>query len=212
LNKSLAIVVGLLCAGSAAAAPSAARAEALAPALTDQSIAKLGGGTLLLERDIQDEVIGDSQVRIEFDRLGLETACAIYNRSLDKVVAKHGPQYTRLLAAAMRQHVPADVLASRIVPSLEHAPLIAYRKRILDSLAGTSGGLINGARSELRQSFLSAAVRTEPAGGAGIFADWDLEKPLARKIACSLLGGSVPGTLAQRKIPFDGFFQRKDTR
>jgi hypothetical protein len=164
-----------------------------------------------LERAARGAVIADRQVKSEFDRLGLETACSLYNRSLKTVVENRSAAFTPILVAAMRKHIPDEVLGSRsTLPSLD-AGLISYRTGILRELDQVAGPLYDGARGELRASFLAAAAGTAGRGGAGIFADWDLERPLAREVACSIYSARPEGR-AQRKLFFDGLLKRKDRR
>jgi hypothetical protein len=176
-----------------------------------ERVAQLGGGTFMFQSRIQDEVIADAQVKAEFDRLGLETACSIYNRSLDAVVETHSGAFTALLVAAMREHIPDEILASpSTLPGL-NAGLISYRTRILRNLDQAAAPLYLRGRSELRATFLSAAGQAAGGGGAGIFEDWDLERPPARQVACFILSAK-PERRAQLKVTFDGPYKRKDQR
>ncbi|HEU0098900.1 MAG TPA: hypothetical protein VFQ67_09020 [Allosphingosinicella sp.] len=203
-------VLGLAWAGATVAMPNAVAAGDRIVA-NDDRVAQLAGGFFLFDRAVEDQVIVDPAVVSEFRRIGLFTACSIYNRGLVEVKARHGPQFTRVLVDSVRAHVPPAVLESRTNFGWESGAMMAYRKRILTDLERNAGAILALAREELLARVLvGAAVEMDegPVRMASGFEDWDLERPLARKTACHLLAGR-PENLAARKSAFDGFFVRR---
>jgi hypothetical protein len=204
------VVLGLAWAGATVAVPSAVAAGDRIEA-TDDRVAQLAGGLFLFNRAVEDEVIGDPAVVSEFRRIGLFTACSIYNRGLAEVTARHGPKFTRMLVEAVRAHIPPGVLVSRTNFGWESGTMMAYRKRILTDLERNAGATFAIAREELLARVLVGAageMDEGPVRTASGFEDWDLDRPLARKTACRLLAGR-PDNLAARKSAFDGFFVRR---
>ena len=208
----------ILTAAIALAAVAASQAGAAAPApemletpRSDDQIASLGGGTLLLARSIEDAVLADGALTGEFRRIGIRQGCAIHNRALGEASTRYKAEFDGILVAAMRKHVPATMLNARYAFPWGSAQMMAYEKRVVGEVETSGSAMFARARVAVLDAFLSAAA-VQPAAPAEAasapFADWDLERHGARKIACLVLR-APPEHVAARKLPFNGFFSKK---
>lgn len=171
----------------------------------------VGGGGFLFGMLIENALFADGEVVAQFRRIGVDSACSIFNRHYPAAVASHQSQFRPVLIGAVRSQVPADILRADRPLAWEMAPIQARKLRIIDEVERSGASVLAAARGELRAAFLTEARQAAVAeGAASAFSDWDLESPLARRRACMLLRAGPPEHFAARKAPFDGFFRRGD--
>ena len=204
-----AAAVAVVAAALQAAAPTAA-GETQAPK-SDAEVVRLGGGTLLLAQGIDGPLFSEEAAVSQFRRIGIESACGIYNRALDAATATYKPRFEPFLVSAMRRHVPAELLGASPGWPWGSGRMLRYEVRIRTDVERDASDVLAAARKTVRDAFLSDAARQPEAKGdavAGRFADWDLDRYGARKVACLILRGPAEH-VAARKLPFNGFFSKK---
>lgn len=181
-------------------------------ALTDENIFAQGGKDFLLVSAINAVLFEDARVQGALRRAGLEQGCVLIQAARRQVVDNNRPEFRAHLIAAMRAIVPAERMATST--NLIIGGLGAYRARVTRQVESTGSAVLTRAASEARASALAAlgsASPVAPREAAGRFADWRLDRPLSREIACNLVVSSqnrTPEEFASMKRAFDGFYRR----
>jgi hypothetical protein len=207
---ALLLAFGVVADGPAADPAGSAQAP-VSQEISDERIVYLGGRDLLFSNAIEELMLSDAEVQSQFHRAGIDSACSSYNRALVAVRERYGAEYRSMLISTVREQVPNDVLAHRMNYGWDSGVMTIYKNRVRAAMDRDGADLYSRARHDLREQFLAGVASeptVDPRNAAGAFAGWDLERPLARKIACMLYRAGPTETFAQRKLPFDGLMQR----
>jgi hypothetical protein len=181
-----------------------------APVGSDEYVYRAGGATLLLAEQIEEPVIADPNVEREFARIGIDRACAIYSPRMRSVITAYEQRFRPLLIQSMRARVSPEYFDGNHLIAWGGAQMEARKRLIAMDIERSGDNLFARARAELRRRFLEKAARapgTDPKRAPGAFADWHLDKPIARRIACSILRGPAD-SFAKRKQIFDVFYRK----
>ena len=189
-----------------------AAAAQVAIELTDANVVAKGGGEFLLEQAINEVLFRDVPLQGQLRRVGVERGCLFIQEARRLAVESHREDFRAHLLRAMRAIVPAERMARS--SDIIIGGLIPYRRRVEAEIRRSAATVFERAIADARSgavAALSAAPAVPAAESAGRFADWRLDQPLARQIACNLIIASQGRTaeeFARMRSAFDGFYRR----